>query len=356
MLCWLSDNLRDFALGRAWGALVLAFLVASFGGKHIILWLKARKVGERTDKTPIEDAHLIAQISAKAGTPTMGGVIILVALLCACAAFGDLTNIMLWLPIACFAGFAALGAIDDWMKLTGKAHKERGLKVRHKLAVQFLFGGLLGLAYWHASKDGLHAPWPLHYFIGSALLMFVWTSLVVATMSNAVNVTDGMDGLAGSLTLVALLPLGLYASSLGSPAKEVSIFCAALGGAMLGFLWHNWYPARVFMGDTGSLAVGGSLGLVAVMTKTEFLLPFVAAVFLVEFASSVLQVLWFKATGKRILPIAPIHHIWQRRGMPETHVVWRFFIVGLLAGLTGLLLLAAHQGPVSMLLYAGKPN
>ena len=178
--------------------------------------------------------------------------------------------------------------------------------------------------------------------------MVPWVALIVATMSNAVNVTDGLDGLAGGLGLVALLPLGLFAlgpwdgaeqARLGGPdVTEVSIFCAALGGAMLGFLWHNAHPARVFMGDTGSLALGGSIGLVAVMVRAELWLPLIAFAFLAEFASSVLQVLWFKATGRRILPIAPLHHIWQRRGMPETRLVARFWIVGLALALIPLLL------------------
>ena len=355
MLRWLIDSPDGPAGGwfaaRVFAAALTAFLVAAGGGGHIIEWLRRRRIGERTDKTPIEDTTLLAQINAKADTPTMGGLIILAGLLPAVLLWGDLGNVYLWLFLGCFLALGAAGMADDWLKLTGAGHRSRGLKVRHKLLIQGAVGAGFGTLYWlrmrAAGPAGLPVPMLRNLVLVLGPLTIAWTALVVATMSNAVNVADGLDGLAGGLLLVALAPLGLLAagpwaiSVSGSDAAvaELAPCCAALGGAVLGFLWHNWHPARVFMGDTGSLAVGGSIGLAAVMTRTELLLPLVGFVLLAEFGSSVLQVLWFKATGRRILPIAPLHYIWQRRGIPETHIVWRMCTVGALASGVALLIL-----------------
>ncbi|MDP6439317.1 MAG: phospho-N-acetylmuramoyl-pentapeptide-transferase [Candidatus Brocadiia bacterium] len=333
---------------RVLGAFLTALLIAALGGRAVIAWLRRRKLGERTDKTPIEDEGLREEIMKKAGTPTMGGLILLGALVPAALLWGDTRSAPLWLALGCFVALAGLGMADDWLKLTGEAHRDRGLLLRHKLLVQGLLGCVLGAVWLRMGGARIHVPGLHGWGITVGILMVPWVALIVATMSNAVNVTDGLDGLAGGLGLVALLPLGLFAlgpwggaegARLSGPdVTEVSIFCAALGGAMLGFLWHNAHPARVFMGDTGSLALGGSLGLVAVMVRAELWLPLIAFAFLAEFASSVLQVLWFKATGRRILPIAPLHHIWQRRGTPEARLVARFWIVGLALALIPLLL------------------
>ena len=351
MLHWLFNvtGADHFAL-RGLAALVTAFLVAVLAGAPLIAWLKRKGIGERTGKTPIEDEKLLELIEAKVNTPTMGGIIIAAGLIAACLLWADLTNLYLWLALACFVALGALGMVDDWQKLTSEGHRDRGLKVRHKLVIQGLVGAGLGALYWlrmrEAGPGAAPAP-PLQDWLALlGPLAIVWTALVVTTMSNAVNVTDGLDGLAGGLALVALVPLGYVAGGGGEgfraaschPATaELAVFCAALGGGLLGFLRHNWHPARVFMGDTGSLALGGSLGLVAVMARADLLLPLIAFVFLAEFGSSVLQVLWFKATGRRILPIAPAHHIFQKMGWPETHVVARFLIVGAMAAGTVLI-------------------
>jgi len=326
-------------------AALTALLIAALGGWKLIPWLRRRNVGERTERTPIEDAQLRRGIVAKSGTPTMGGLIIAAGLFCGCLLWGRMENVHLWLALACFAGLAALGMLDDWMKLTDRGRAGRGLKVRHKLLVQGLLGAGLGVVYWLRVRSAGPAPMPAALLRDWALMLgpavILWTALIVATMSNAANVTDGLDGLAGGLTLAALLPLGLLAygpwreTIAGSDpqVRELALFCAALGGAVLGFLLHNVHPARVFMGDTGSLAIGGSIGLVAVLARAELLLPLFALVFLAEFASSVLQVLWFKATGRRILPIAPLHHIPQQHGVPEGRIVVGMLIVGWAAAL-----------------------
>ena len=344
-------------LWRALGALATALLISLAGGHGIIAWLRRRKVGERTDKTPIEDQKLIAQISAKAGTPTMGGVIILAALLPAFLLWCDLTNVYLWLAVGSFVAFAALGMADDWMKLAGKSHRDRGLKVRHKLIAQGTVGALIGIVVWRKAVAagevaGITVPLLHDAALPLGPLVIVWIALVVATMSNAVNVTDGLDGLATGLSIVSVLSLGALAfwagigllaapyGLTGSPeAAEACVLCAALVGALTGFLYHNLHPARVFMGDTGALAIGGIIGTLAVTLRVDFLLPLIGFVFLVEFGSSVLQVLWFKATGKRILPISPVHHIFQQKGWPETRIVAGFHLVGWLIALISLVLL-----------------
>jgi len=347
MTCWVIPELRALLGARAFGALAAAFLAAALLAVPMIARMRRKKIGERTEKTPIEDEKLRTQITAKAGTPTMGGVIIAAGLFVGCLLWGDLSDLYLWLAVVCFVSLAALGMADDWLKLSSGEHRARGLKVRHKLLIQAAIGGALG-AVWFARAGGRicvpYVPMARLWLPSLGAVLIVWVALVVATMSNAANVADGLDGLAAGLGIVALVPLCFAASrpwhELGQPdVAELCVFCAALGGALLGFLWHNWHPARVFMGDTGSLALGGSIALVAVMARVELMLPLIAFVFLVEFGSSVLQVLWFRATGRRILPIAPIHHMFQRKGWPETHIVARFLIVGALVAFGSLLFL-----------------
>ena len=324
MLSWLTDDGLPVGL-RMLGAVLTAFLIASVGGKWIIAWLQRRSLRERTDKTPIEDEKLRAQINTKSGTPTMGGLLMMAGLLPACLLWGRLSDPYLWMAIGCFLALAALGMADDLRKLTGKGHRDRGLKVRHKLLIQGAIGGALGALVLLSPDLQASRLFALEGLIPLGGLTVLWFALVIATMSNAVNVTDGLDGLAGGVTLVALVPLGVLAMS--GPHGELAVFAGALFGGVVGFLWHNWHPARVFMGDTGSLALGGSIGLLALLNRAELLLPLIALVALVEFGSSVLQVLWFKATGRRILPIAPIHHLFQQKGWPETHIVARFCLV-----------------------------
>lgn len=333
MLNWLFNfGVMDPPVARAVGAMISAAVVCVLFGRKIIKLLGSRGIVEKTDKTPIEDEKLTSRIGAKSGTPTMGGLIIAVGLGAGCFLWGDLSSPRLWLCMICFAALAVLGAVDDVMKICGG---KRGMKVRYKL----LFQGCVGTAataYIIRSGDAAWLRWeailawmPAAVAVGCFGILAV---LVVAIMSNAVNVTDGLDGLAGGLVIAALLPLLMLLSRSG--AAEASrngglvVFTAALTGSVVGFLWYNWHPAEVFMGDTGSLAVGGAIGLVALMAGLEVALPLIALVMLAEFGSSVLQVLWFRLTGRRILPIAPLHHIWEKRDLPESHIVFRFCAVG----------------------------
>lgn len=335
MLHWLlqAADYPASPTARALAAFLTATVVALLLGSRIIRWLQHTDITEHTEKTPIEDDQLKERIRKKTGTPTMGGLIIALGLAVGCLLWGKLNDGQLWMALACFAGLSALGIIDDWMKL----HHENsdGIKVRYKLLAQSGIGAVIGgfviftqPDWWQAWLG--HFPW-LPAGIAAAVLL-VWCGLVLATMSNAVNVSDGLDGLAGGLTIIALIPLAWILvrerHTIAATSDELIIYVASMTGGVAGFLYYNWHPARVFMGDTGSLAVGGGIGLVALLSGVELALPIIALVLLLELASSVLQVLWFKTTGRRILPISPLHHIWEQKNVPEQHIVTGFLLTG----------------------------
>ncbi len=334
------------------GAFLTAFAVSAASGGPFIAMLRRFGMIERTEKSPIEDRRVRAGIEAKKNIPTMGGLIIGAGLAGGALLWGDLKSTELWLCLGCFVLLGAFGMLDDYLKTRGVCRRDRGLRVRCKLLFQGAVGLGLGLMYWIFVRAALpELDWPLPgngYLLSSPVLWLVASVLVVGVLSNSVNVADGMDGLAGGLSVAALLPLALLGAFLGPDALYISggvaLFCAALAGAILGFLWHNVHPARVFMGDTGALAIGGSFGLAALFSGYGLLLPVLGFVFLAEFASSVIQVLVFKATGRRIFPIAPMHHIFQQKKWPEMHTVVRFWIAGVLCSMATLALAAMLIG------------
>ncbi|MHC5033732.1 MAG: phospho-N-acetylmuramoyl-pentapeptide-transferase [Planctomycetota bacterium] len=333
-----------------------ALLVCLAAGRSMIAWLRRHNVGERTEKTPIEDEALRRRIATKSGTPTMGGLVVLGATLLACALWADPGNACVGTALFCTLALGALGMADDRLKLRASVRRARGLKARHKLAAQAVIGaGAAVLLLRHApAAGGAVYRVPLIPAAGGAavVLFAVWGAFVVGTMSNATNVTDGLDGLLAGLAPLAAAALGAACYAVGTPAlsarlgmaqvpgaAELSVFCGALAGACLGFLWYNRHPARVFMGDTGALAVGGGLAAAALAARQELLLALVGMVFLVEFGSSLLQIGFFKLSGRRILPIAPVHIIFERRGDPEPRIVHSFYVCGVVAALVGLSLL-----------------
>ncbi|MHC4787782.1 MAG: phospho-N-acetylmuramoyl-pentapeptide-transferase [Planctomycetota bacterium] len=338
---------------RALLAGATALLACLALGRVGIAWLRRLKVQEKTEKTPIEDEVLRRRIAAKSGTPTMGGVMVLAALVASCMAWADAGNPLVWVTLLCALALGALGAVDDRRKLRGARPTDRGLKARYKLAAQALVGAAVGLLILrHAGGAGAvayRAPLLPGAGLMGALLFAAWAAFMVGTMSNATNVTDGMDGLLAGLTPLAAIVLGGACWAVGSPAAcarlglqyvpgagELSVFCGALSGACLGFLWYNRHPARVFMGDTGALAIGGGLAAAALAARQELLLIMVGLVFLVEFGSSLLQIGYFKVRGRRILPVAPVHIILEKRGDPEPLIVQRFYLCGAAAALIGL--------------------
>jgi len=329
-------------------ALPLALLL----GRPVLALLARMSVREQTEKTPIEDEAHRARIATKSGTPTMGGLIVLGALLPTCLIWGDMNNNALLVTLACVLALAALGATDDILKLRGKHHTDRGLKARYKILLQAVIGVVVAIALIGRAPlfdevcgcESFGAPaggaslLPTLWRVGPWLAL-IWIVIVIGTMSNAANVTDGMDGLLAGLTVLIAVVLGGASSVLSTPdAAEMAVFFGAVAGAGLGFLAHNRHPARVFMGDTGSLALGGGMACAALATGSELVLLVAALVLLVELGSSLLQVGWFKCFGRRILPIAPIHHYPEKLGVNEQRIVHGFYLGGACASLLALML------------------
>jgi phospho-N-acetylmuramoyl-pentapeptide-transferase len=338
----------------AWATITALLISLVFGGK-VIKKLNDLKVGQEIRE------ELSAEHHAKKGTPTMGGVLILGAVFISTILWARLDSLYLWLALGATTAFGVIGFIDDYIKIVKK--RSEGLTERQKLVGQLIVSLVVwGCLYWVANY-----PWNVSVpffkatadpngatFIGAFLYLF-FIIFVLLGSSNAVNLTDGMDGLAASVTFIAMSALTAlsYVSSdrrwadlldiTHKPeAAELTVFCGAMVGASLGFLWYNAPPAQVFMGDVGSLAIGGALGTIAILTKQEFLLPFIGGVFILEAASVMLQVGYFKftkrntGTGKRIFRQAPLHHHFQMSGWKEPKIVFRFVIVAILFALLSL--------------------
>ena len=352
-------NLVSYISFRAGAAIATALLIAFVVGPPIIRRLQAHKVGQivRTDGPA---SHL-----GKRGTPTMGGVIILVAAVVSTLLWARLDNRFVLIALAATVWMGAIGFVDDWLKVVQR--RPRGLVARYKLAGQVSFGLALGVVLLVFPWSGTVLPpssttVPFFKYVFVVLkppLYIAFVTFVVTAWSNAVNLTDGLDGLATGLSAIAALSFAAFAYLFGRidaseylkvfylpGAGELAIFCASLVGACLGFLWFNAHPAKVFMGDTGSLAIGGGLGTTAILLKAEFLLVLVGGVFVAEAGSVVLQTSVFKyrvrrfgreyAEQHRVFRMAPLHHHFEQLGWHEATVVTRFYILGLICGLVGL--------------------
>ncbi len=345
-------NLFIYLTFRAAGALVTSLVLAFFLGPLVFRWLGRLKVGQVVRSVGPE-SHL-----AKAGTPTMGGVLIIMAAVISTLLWADLANRYTVLALLAFVWMGAIGFLDDYLKVVHG--KSRGLVARYKMAGQVSFGLALGLflvlqSFWPVPPNWTMVPffadWVAVFWI-PAYVLFV--PVVVAGTSNAVNLTDGLDGLAAGLSAIAAVVFGIFAYVIGRVdtsaylglfylpgAGELAIFAMAMAGAAAGFLWYNAHPASVFMGDTGSLALGGALAVMAILLKTEFLLVIVGGVFVVEAASVIIQISWFKYTrkkhgeGRRVFRMAPIHHHFEKLGWAESKVVIRFWILGILFAMIG---------------------
>jgi phospho-N-acetylmuramoyl-pentapeptide-transferase len=288
----------------------------------------------------------------KAGTPTMGGLLILTASIVPTLLWADLTNAYIWIAVLSTAAFGAVGFADDYLKIAGRSH--HGLRPRYKLGCQLLIGIAVGIALLVLKDEGLYNTRLIFPFfkrlipdLGWAYVLFAM--FVLAAESNAVNLTDGLDGLAISVFAIAAAAYTALAYVVGhrvlaeylliahfSLAGELTIFCGALVGASLGFLWYNSYPAEIFMGDVGSLALGAALGTVAILIKQELLLLMVGGVFAIEALSVVVQVASFKLTGQRVFRMAPIHHHFELGGWSEPKVIARFVIAAIILALFSL--------------------
>jgi phospho-N-acetylmuramoyl-pentapeptide-transferase len=288
----------------------------------------------------------------KAGTPTMGGLLILTAALLPTLLWTDLTNPYVWVAVLSTAGFGAVGFFDDYLKLVRRSH--HGLLPRYKLGCQILVAAAVGAVLLALQHEGLYNTRLVFPFfkrlipdLGWAYLPFA--VLVLVAESNAVNLTDGLDGLAISVFAIAAAAYTALTYVVGnrvlaeylllvhfSPVAELTVFCGSLVGASLGFLWYNSYPAEIFMGDVGSLALGAALGTVAILIKQELLLLIVGGVFVIELLSVVIQVVSFKTTGQRVFKMAPLHHHFELIGWSEPKVISRFVIVAIVFALFSL--------------------
>ena len=354
MLHWLFINGESHHTLRAALAGIVALGASLLFGPRVIAWLRMKMVGERIEKD--DSKRLDALMQGKAGTPTMGGVFIVAAILTSLSLFADLTNPVILVLMFTLLSLGALGAYDDYLKLSGK--RKSGMAMRTKFLLQMAISVAVGMCLHMAlvRTDGhlasrLYFPFGGHVNLGHIVYPWFVMMVIVAT-TNAVNITDGLDGLAGGCLGISTFAYALiayvvsrvdYSKYLGLPyvsgSAEVAVFCSAMLGATLGFLWFNSHPAQVFMGDSGSLPLGGALGVVACATKQELLLFLVGGVFVIEAGSSLLQILSFKTTGRRIFSIAPLHHHFQFQGLPESKITLRFWIVAAVLAVSSLALL-----------------
>jgi phospho-N-acetylmuramoyl-pentapeptide-transferase len=349
---WLAPEVRLFNVFnyitlRTVLAAMTALSISFLAGPGVIRWLAAKKVGQAVrDDGP--KTHLVKQ-----GTPTMGGVLILIAIGVTTLLWGDLANRYVWVVLVVTLGFGIVGFVDDWKKVVYKDPKGLASRWKYLWTSLLALGAALFLGY-SASTPGqteLIVPFfkTIAYPLGT-LGFVILTYFVIQGTSHAVNLTDGLDGLAimptamvaGALAIFSYVAgHAVFARYLGVPyvagAGEMAVFCGAIAGAALGFLWFNAYPAEVFMGDVGALALGAALGTVAVIVRQEIVLAIMGGVFVMEAISVMLQVGYFKATkGKRIFRMAPLHHHFELGGWKETQVVVRFWIITLMLVLFGL--------------------
>jgi len=385
-------GLFQFLSFRAALAVLVSLLIGSVYGKNIIQFLRKKQIGEE-----IRDLGLEGQ-KEKAGTPTMGGIIIILSTLIPVLLFGDLTNVYVWLLIVSMLWMGVIGFIDDYIK-TFKKDKE-GLKGRFKILGQVVLGLVVGLVmYYHPSvtiKENVNAEQAvvvtaaesvqegvkslktnLPFFkdneldytdwiswVGPEMEQYAWlifipvVILIVTAVSNGANLTDGIDGLAAGSSAIIVITLTLFAWVSGNVlfsdyldilyipnVGELVIFTAAFVGALVGFLWYNAYPAQVFMGDTGSLTIGGVIAVIAIIVRKELLIPIMCGIFFAESLSVMIQVGYFKHTkrrfgaGRRVFLMAPLHHHFQKQGYHESKIVTRFWIVGILLAIVSVVTL-----------------
>ncbi|MFK7875799.1 MAG: phospho-N-acetylmuramoyl-pentapeptide-transferase [Paracoccaceae bacterium] len=354
MLYWLtalSDggdffNLFRYITFRAGGAFLTALIFGFLFGKPLIAVLRRRQGKGQPIRDDGPEGHF-----AKAGTPTMGGLLIVGALATSTLLWARLDNPFVWIVLLVTLSFAAIGFADDYAKVSKQ--NTAGVPGKIRLVLGLLIAAIAAYFAMINHPESLQNQLALPVFkdvlINLGLLFIPFSIIVIVGSANAVNLTDGLDGLAIMPVMIAAGTLGVIAYAVGRVdftdyldvhyvpgTGEILIFCAALFGGGLGFLWYNAPPAAVFMGDTGSLALGGALGAIAVVTKHEIVLAIVGGLFVVEALSVIIQVLYFKRTGKRVFLMAPIHHHYEKKGWAEPQIVIRFWIISLILAMIGL--------------------
>ncbi|MEE2566056.1 phospho-N-acetylmuramoyl-pentapeptide-transferase [Hyphobacterium marinum] len=346
-------NLFNYITFRTGGALITALMVVFIFGKPFINWLRSKQ----REGQPIREDGPERHIIEKAGTPTMGGFLILLGIVIATLLWGDLSNPYLWVVLYVTVGYGAIGFYDDYQKVSKRS--SAGISSWMKLGLQLVIAA--GAVFWMTQLLANAPDVPAGFATSVAIPFFkdlliplgpfflIFGTLVIAFASNAVNLTDGLDGLAIVPVMIAAASFGFIAYIVGNfvfanylqlnftpGTGELAVFCGALLGASLGFLWYNAPPAMVFMGDTGSLSLGGALGTIAVAVKHEVVLAIIGGLFVLEAVSVMVQVASFKLTGKRIFRMAPIHHHFEKLGWQEPTIVIRFWIIAVILALIGL--------------------
>jgi phospho-N-acetylmuramoyl-pentapeptide-transferase len=350
MFYWLADyfgfedglNLFRYLSFRSGAAVATALFIGLIIGPRFINVLRVRQGKGQPIRSDGPQTHL-----AKVGTPTMGGLMMLIAISVSMFLWMDLRNVYVWACLLVMGGFGLVGFMDDYDKVKKRSHKGVSGKVR--LLFEFLIAGAAVTLIVAHSGGKLYLPFVNGWVADLGYFYILFGAFVIVSFGNAVNLTDGLDGLATMPVIIASIAFMLiaylvgnakYAEYLGLPfflgAGDLAILCGAIVGAGLAFLWFNAPPAAVFMGDTGSLALGGTLGTIAVVAHHEFVLAIIGGLFVVEALSVIIQVFWFKRTGKRVFKMAPIHHHFEQLGWSETTVVIRFWIVAFVLALAGL--------------------
>jgi len=344
---WFGFNVFKYITFRASMAALTAFIICVVIGPVIIKWLKDFKIGQYVRKEHVDE--LLDFHAAKEGTPTMGGLLVIFSVLFSVLLWCRLDGILVYLVMGSMLWLGGIGFLDDYIKLRDKSAK--GLQGMTKLLGQTVLALIIGIfvVFYKPVGTELYVPFLKNSVLNLGLLYIAFVWLVIVGTSNAVNLTDGLDGLAIGCTTFVCLTLSVMAYVTGNAvmsgylnvfylpgAGELTVFLAALVGAGLGFLWYNGHPASVFMGDTGSLALGGTIATIAVLLKKEFLLLIIGGIFVMESLSVMLQVASYKLRKKRIFLMSPIHHHFQIKGWPESKITIRFWIISAILALLGL--------------------
>ena len=344
---WFGFNVFKYITFRAMMASLTAFLLSLILGPFVINWLKKLNFGQNIRREHVGSLYDLHK--HKQGTPTMGGVLIILAISLSTLLWANMANVYILLTLVSFLWLGLVGFTDDYIKVVKK--RNLGLTPGMKLLGQIVLGLFIAsyIMLFTPIPTMLSIPFVKHLVLNLGVFYILFVILVLTSSSNAVNLTDGLDGLAIGCTIIAALTFSVLSYITGNfkftdylnifylqGAGELSVFCAAMVGAGLGFLWFNSYPANVFMGDTGSLALGGAIGTVAIFIKKELLLFVVGGIFVIEAFSVVLQVIWFKTTKKRLFLMAPIHHHFQLLGWAESKITIRFWIIAIVMALFSL--------------------
>jgi phospho-N-acetylmuramoyl-pentapeptide-transferase len=339
-------NLFRYITFRTGGALVTSALFVFLFGPRIIATLRIRQGKGQPIRADGPETHF-----AKAGTPTMGGLMILSGVLASSLIWANARNVYVWVVLAVTLGFGLIGLWDDYLKVTKATH--RGFSGKARLALEFAIAAIACIVIMRTGEQpfssSLAVPFLKDVVLYLGWFFVVFGSLVIVGAGNAVNLTDGLDGLAIVPVMIAAAAFGLIAYLSGNAifsdylqihfvpgTGELAVVCGAIIGAGLGFLWFNAPPAHIFMGDTGSLALGGMIGATAVATKHEIVLAIIGGLFVLEAMSVIIQVASYKLTGKRVFRMAPIHHHFEKKGWTESQVVIRFWIIAVMLALAGL--------------------